>query len=206
MCCAPSARVFPPADETAAGNVGQRGRLAVAQGHVEMLALAALASSEQRGHDAVARVQARGQIRDGDAHLDGRPVALAGDVHQSEFRLDHDVVAGPIRIRARLAVAGDGGIYQARIDLAHRFVVHGVFLQRPREIILNQNVTFGDQLVQDIHALFMLKGQTKRLFVSVCLHDGGEERLRVMNMSAHGRLTPMKYADSPGPVMLDSGL
>lgn len=107
---APPPAVALPADQDAAGDVGQGRHLAVGEGHVEVLAGVGALSSQQGRHDGVARVQSRGEVGDGDADLDGRSVSFSRDVHQAHFRLDHDVVTGTRRVGTRLAVPGDGGV------------------------------------------------------------------------------------------------
>lgn len=100
----PASTVALAADEYAAGDVGERGHLAVGQRHVEVLAPIRLLSGEERGHDRIARVQSRCEVGDRHADLDGRPVAFAGDVHEAHFRFDHNVVARARAVGARLAV------------------------------------------------------------------------------------------------------
>lgn len=153
----PAASVSFAADETAARNVGERGCLTIAQGHVEVLALAALAPAEESGHDAVAGVQAGCEIRDGDADLDRRAVASTGNVHEAKLGLDHDVVTGAAGVGTGLAVAGDGGVDEAWVDFAERLVVHAVLFQGAGQVVFDENVALGDELVQDVDAILVLK-------------------------------------------------
>jgi hypothetical protein len=113
---------------------------------------------EQRCHDAITSIQPRGQIRHSNSHFHGRAVAGPRDVHEPKLGLDHDVVASSIRVRTRLAVTRDGSIYEPRVDAPQRLVVHAVLLQRPREVILDEDVALGGQPVQDLDALLMLEG------------------------------------------------
>lgn len=121
---APSAGILFAADEAATGNVCQRSCLTIAQGHIDVLPPARLGSTQERCHDAVARVQARGKIGNGNADLDGRAISLTGNVHQPKFSLDHDIVASATGIRAGLAIASDGGVNEAGVDLANSLVIH----------------------------------------------------------------------------------
>lgn len=143
----PASRVPLSADQTTTGDVGERGGLAIAQRDVDVLPAPRPRAREQRRHDAVARVQPRREVRDGDAHLDRRAVAAAGDVHEAELGLDHDVVAGALGVRARLAVAGDGGVDEGRVDLVDGVEVEAILLETAREIVLDENVTFCSELV-----------------------------------------------------------
>ncbi len=134
---APAAAVLLPAYEAAASNVGQRNRLAIAQRHVEVLPPARLCAGKQRGHDAVAGVESRRQVGDGDSNFDGRPVSGARDVHQAKLGLHHDIVTGSLGVRARLAVACDGRVDQGRVDLVHCLEVEPVLFEGSGNVILN---------------------------------------------------------------------
>lgn len=93
------ARVALARDEARHGDVGQAGHLAVAQRHVDVLAPPRARPRQQRREHRVARVQARRQVRDRYAYFDRRAVALARDVHESEF-------AAAALSRQRTAVVG----------------------------------------------------------------------------------------------------
>jgi hypothetical protein len=134
-----------------------------------VLAPARLCAAQQRGHDAIAGIETCSQIRDGDANLDRRPVTLTGDVHQAKLGFDHDIVASTIRVRARLTISGDGGVYQAGVYFAQRLVVQRVLLQRAGQVVLDEDVAFCHELVQNVNALFVLEGEPNRLFVPVHL-------------------------------------
>ena len=184
---APSPRVFLPANQAAACNVGQCCCLAVAQSNVDVLAPACPRPAEERRHDAVAGVQAGGEVRDGHADLDGWPVSLSRDVHQAELCLDHDVVSCPVSVRACLPVTCDGGVDQTGIDFTERLIVHVIFLERPREIVLDEDIAFCHKLVQNVYPFLMLKGQTKRLLVSVDLVHGVSVHSAAISAGAAGR-------------------
>lgn len=72
---------------------------------------------------------------------------MACDMHQPELSLDHDIIARPLRIGARLPVTRDRGIDKTGIDLMDGIKIHAVFLQGPREVILYEYITFCGQLV-----------------------------------------------------------
>lgn len=147
MSSTPSAGVFLTAYEATTGNIGQSGCLTITEGHVQMLSPASSVPSKQSGHDAVARVQTRRQIRHSHAHFHRRSISGAGDVHQSKFRLDHDIVPSPLRVRTSLSISGDGSVDEPWVNLVDCIEIQLVLLQSPRDIILNKNVTFCGQLV-----------------------------------------------------------
>lgn len=112
---------------------------------------------KQRRHDAVTRIQPRREIRHRDAYLDRFPVAAAGDVHQPELGLDHDVVARAVRVGPRLAVARDGGVDEARVDGAEGVVVHFILFEGAGEVVLYEDVALRDELVEDLCAGWVLE-------------------------------------------------
>lgn len=145
MLRSPPPRIRLPGHEHRARDVRQRRHLAVAQRDVDVLPLARLLPREQRRHHGVARVQSRGQVRDRDADLDGRPVARARDVHEPELSLDHDVVAGALAVGSGLAVAGDGGVDELRVELAEGGVVERVLGEGAGDEVLYEDVDGSDE-------------------------------------------------------------
>ena len=144
---APATGILLAADKAAARDIGERGGLAVAERHIDVLAAARLGPQEQSSHDAVAGVQASGEVRDCDADLGWRRIPVARNVHQPELGLDHDVVARSLLVRSRLPISRDGRVHEARVDPLHRLVVQSILLQRPGEVILYQDVALRRQLM-----------------------------------------------------------
>ena len=87
--------------------------------------------------------------------------------HQSHLRLNHNIVPGSIPIRPRLSIPRNRSINQLRINPRQRLIIHGVFLQRPREIILDENIRFLRKLMENLLPRSMLEGESKGLFISV---------------------------------------
>ncbi len=172
MRCPPPPRVSLATDQTAAGNVGQRRRLAVAQRNVNVLAPPCPGPGKQCRHNAVTRVQARRQIRHGNTHLDRRTVPRAGNMHEPELGLDHDVVPGAVGVGPRLTVPGDGRVDQSRVDAAEGFVVHAILLQGAREVVLHEDVALQRELLQNAHALLVLEGHADGFLIAVYLARG----------------------------------
>ena len=166
---APATGIPLAANKTAAANISQRRRLAVTECDINVLPPPRPCPRQQSGQDAVARVQARRQVRDRDADLDRRPVTVARNVHKPELGLDHDIVASAIGVGPCLAVSRDGGIDQPRVNLPQRLVIHAVLAQRAGEVILHQDVALRSQFVQDLNARGVLEGEADRLFVAIYL-------------------------------------
>lgn len=202
VSCAPTASILLPADQAAACDVGQRNRLAIAQGGIDVLAFASPRPAEQRGHDAVARIQPGGQISYRNTNLYRWPVSAASDVHQPEFGLHHHVVSRALRVRARLAISRDGCIDERRVDLVDCLVVQAILLQRTWNVVLYQNITLRRKLVEDVNSSGILERESQRLFVAVDLG-----KISSTPGLLHCLLpTPRKYADSPGPACEEPAL
>jgi len=192
----PAPGVLLPADQAAACNIGQRHRLAVAQGHIKVLPPASPGAGKQCRHDAVACVQARRQIGHRHANLDRRAVPAARDMHQTKLGLHHDIVTRPLGVGPRLAVPCDGRVDQGRVDLVDGLEVEPVLLECTGDVVLNQNVALGGQFMEDVDSCGILVGQSQRLFVAVYLSRVSGV---VTSCLLTGGLTARKYADSPGP-------
>lgn len=61
-------------------------------------------------------------------------------MHQTHFGLHHDVVAGAVPVRPRLAVARDAGVDEARVEGADAGVVEGVFGEGGGEVVFDEDV------------------------------------------------------------------
>ena len=140
MGSAPTTGIRLPTDERRTGNIRQRRNLAIAQRHIQMLPLPRPRPRQQRRHDTVAGVQPCRQIRHRHAHLHGRSVPRARDMHQAHFGLHHDIVAGAVPIGTRLAVARDAGVDEPRVEGADAGVVEGVFGEGGGEVVFDEDV------------------------------------------------------------------
>ena len=88
--------------------------------------------------DADGAEQAGRQVGDRDAALDRVAAGLAGDAHHARQPLRDQVEAGPLRVRAGLAEAGDRGVDQPRVDRAQRLVVGAEPRRHARPVVLDQ--------------------------------------------------------------------
>ena len=106
-------------------------------------------------------------------------------MHESHFRLDHNIVTCSFPIGTCLPIAGDARIYQAWINLANGLVIHVIFLQSIGKVILDQYIAVFDELVQDLDTRGLLKGETKRLLVPVDLDSLDEPEPALDDFAAH---------------------
>lgn len=157
MRCSPAAAVSLAANEAAARDVGKSRGLAIAQCNINVLSLSTLASSNQSCHDAVASIEASCEISDSDANLDGWAVPGAGDVHETKFSLDHDVVSGTAGVRAGLTIAGNGRVDKTGVNFAESLVIHAILFEGAGQIVFDKDVALGDQLVKNVDTILMLE-------------------------------------------------
>ena len=121
-----------------------------------MLAFAGAVAMGDGGQDGGGGVEAGQHV--GQRHADllrpgaGLGVAAAGDRHQPAHALDQEIVAGPGRVGAGLAEAGDGAIDQAGVDGAQAVVVEPVRLEAAHLEILDDDVAVGSQAVDQVLA------------------------------------------------------
>ena len=129
--------------------------------------LAGFLALDQRDRDAVGAEDAGAQIgnRDADAHgsLTGQP----GDRHQAAHALRNLVEARAQAIRSVLAVAGDAGIDQARIDRGHRLVADAKPVFDIGTVVFHQHVGARRQLLQDRDAFGRLEVQRHATLVAM---------------------------------------
>lgn len=145
--------------------------MAVAERHVDVLAFACLPSCDQGGHDRVAGVQPRCQIRHRHSHLHRRTVPRARDVHETHFGFDHDVVASARAVGPGLAVACDAGVDQTGIDGVDGGKVHVVFLESVGEVVLHEYVgCFGEGVEYPLTG-FRGEGEADGFLVSIDLPE-----------------------------------
>ena len=86
------------------------------QARLDMRALAGPAAPHQRREHALNDRAAREQIGDGEAERHRPLIAVAVEPHDAGARLREQVLARQHRPRALLAVAGDRGVDDARVD------------------------------------------------------------------------------------------
>lgn len=78
-------------------------------------------------------------------------------MHETELCLDHNVIPRAATMRACLAIAGDAGVNETRIDGPEGRIVESVFGEGSGKVVFNQHVTIGDKLVKDLNTFFFLK-------------------------------------------------
>jgi hypothetical protein len=49
-----------------------------------------------------------------------------------------------------LAITGDGSVNKPRVDLVDRVEVHAIFLQGPWDVVLDQDIAFCRQLMENL--------------------------------------------------------
>ena len=124
----------PSRGEVGRAEVREHRHLRVEERQVDVLALARAFAVEERRDDGVGGIHAGEEVGHGDADLlrtaAGKVVALAGHAHEAAQALDHEVVAGPVAVRAVLAEPGDRAVDEPLVARAQRGVVEAVALAR----------------------------------------------------------------------------
>ena len=116
----------------------------------------------------------------GDADLLRLAVRLAGQVHDAAHPLDHQVVAGAVRIGAVLAEAGDRAIDEPRIDLPQALVVEAVLLQPADLEVLDHDIGVRGEPPHQRPPLLRLEiGGDRPLAAIAGVEIGGRQRLAV---------------------------
>ena len=141
--------------------------LGMQQRAVHPLALARALALQQGQQDADRRVDAGAAVGHGQARAQRPAAGMAGDRHQPAHALDDLVKAGPARIRAGLAEAGDAGQDDARVDGAQVLISQAQSRLDVRAPVLDHHVGGGDQAAQHGQAFRLLQVQRQRTLVAV---------------------------------------
>ncbi len=205
MCVAPAHGRLAAREEVRV-HVREERHLHVEERHVDVLAFARAVAVRERGEDRDRRVQARREIGDRDARLlraaARQAVALAGDAHEAAHPLDDEVVAGAVRVRARLAEARHRAIDEAGLHGRERRVVEPVFRELADLVVLEHDVALRGELADDPlalgrrdidrhRALVAVRGEVVRGFAGV----GAVRRLQVRRAPVPGVVAALRALD-----------
>src|SRR5690606_29299003 len=130
--------------------IGQNRDLRVEQRHVNVLALAGLFGVAKRRLYRDHGVEAREDVRDGNANLLRLATRLPRDRHQAGHALNNEIVAGSWGVGSVLPKTRYRAIDQLRIDLAKALVIKAIFLQPTQLEVLDQNVSACDELADGL--------------------------------------------------------
>ena len=142
-------------------------RHGIHQPDVDLLAEAGRVPIPQREENAVHGVETGQVVRDGDADAGRRTVGEAGHIHQPAFGLDDRVVAGQVLLGARLPVARDRAIDDARVERGNRVVVEAESGEASRSEVLDHDVGCADEATESAGAHIALQVERDALLVSV---------------------------------------
>ena len=126
-----------------------------------MRALAGPAAPHERGEHALNDRAARKQIGDREAERHGALIAVAVQPHEAGARLREQVLARQHRPRAFLAIAGDRGVDDARIDRFRALVVEPEPLDDAGAEVLYDHVGLGDEALTAATSAGFLKSAAK---------------------------------------------
>src|SRR6266705_6767682 len=129
------------------------------------------------------------------------PVMLMRPPHA----LKDEIVARPVRARARLAEPGDRAIDDARIDLAQVFVGEPVFCEAADLVVLDQHVALRRELARDPLALGLRDVEGHRLLAAVHRKKVRRfARLPAVLVLEEGRAPAARVVARPGTLDLEN--
>ena len=158
-------------DEAADGvvdqSVLQQGEDGIEHSNVNVLALAGDITMMQSQQGAHCQIDTGNVVSNRGTDLDGIGVLETGQVDHAAHSLCNDVVAGTMSDGAVLAETGTGGVDDVGIDLTDGFVVDLQLLGNAAAIVLDQDVSILDQLIEHLQTLLGLQVQGSTLLVAV---------------------------------------
>ncbi|MNO85880.1 hypothetical protein D3C76_772640 [compost metagenome] len=135
--------------------------------HVDHLPLAAIDLAVAHRHQRADHRPQRGDgVADGDAGAHRRAVLEAGDVAQAAHGFADGAEARLVLVRAGLAEAGQAHHHQLRVQFVDDVPTETELLQHAGAEVLDQDVRFGQQLLQHFAAVGMLEVERHRAFVA----------------------------------------
>ncbi len=154
-----------------AGLVGEKRGHHVEHADLDLLPLPRLGAREKGQHHALGRGHARHEIADGVAHLDGRAVGEAGEIHHAGLALHDEIVAGPGGLGAALSEAGDRAVDEPRVQLAERSVAEAEALHGAGTEVLDHHVGLGEETAENGLPVRRLHVEGQALLVAVDRHE-----------------------------------
>ena len=106
-------------------------------------------------------------IADGGTYPGRGCVRLAGEIHKAAYALGSYIVTRAIFVGTVGAVAGDGGIDKAGIDLLQNGIAHVKTVHDTGTEILHQYIRVPDQFLEKLFALGGFQVQSNALFIVV---------------------------------------
>ena len=141
--------------------------LRLQQRRLDPLAAPRLLALDDGDGDAVRAEDAGAKVGDRDADAHRALAGQSGDRHQPAHALRDLVESRPQAVRPVLAVAGDAGVDEARVDRGHRLVVDAELSLHVGTEVLDQHVGLQHQLLEDRDALGRLQVQRHAALVAV---------------------------------------
>ena len=190
-------------DEVALGQVRERRHLDVEEREVHALPLAAPLAVGQRRQHRRRRVHAGEDVRHGHAGLHGLAVRLARHAHEATHGLHHEVVAGPVLVRARLPEASDGAVHEPRVERREVLPSEPEARERADLEVLEEHVRPLGQAADDGLALGPGEVHGDGLLAAVCAGEvGGLARLGAIRCGEPGRAPAPRLVPRPRPLDL----
>lgn len=154
MRSSPAPSIPLPRNKHRLAHIRQRRNLAITQTDIQMLPFPFPFSTTlpKRRKNTLHSIQPRRQIRHRNTNLDRWTIPTSRQMRKPELRFDHHIEARPRAVRPCLAVPRDRGIDQARVNGREGGVVERVFFEGVGEVVLDEDVCFACEAVQDFLA------------------------------------------------------
>ena len=157
--------------QVARNRVFHQRHLAIHHRDVDEGAFAAAVPAFDRRQDRHRGEQAGSDVADRDAHAGRRAAFLAGDAHHAGYGLGNHVEGGFVAIRAGLAIAGDRGVDQARVQCLGIVIPQAQPVHDAGPVVLDQDVAASDQVAQDLLAFLGFQIDRDAALVAVDAHE-----------------------------------
>src|SRR5262245_12099191 len=131
--------------EIVARDIRQPGDLGVKEGNINGLTMSAADAGEKSSLDGIGGKQTGSDVNDGNPHLHGLAVRLAGYAHHAAAPLDDEIVARQLTVRPRLAVTGNRAVDEAGVQCLELVVPQAEFRQLADLEVLDQHVAEAGQ-------------------------------------------------------------
>ena len=118
------------------------------------------------------------------AHRRWRPILPTSDTDETGEPLNQQVLAGPVAVRALLAVARDGTVNEVRLVASEGVIAEPELLSHAWTEIFHEHVGRLYEPVDDLAAGFLLQVKSKTLFVAIARQE--EQALPAERVATRG--------------------
>ena len=153
------------------GLIGEQRGDRIEHRDIDRLAASRALACKQRRGNRLGREHPRHDVGDRYAQSVWRPVAAAGNTHQSAFALHDCVIPGLAPARTGMAEPGDRAVDKPRMRSLNRRIVEAELGQRAWPEVFDEHVGARDEPIERGSALRLLEVERHALLVAVDAHE-----------------------------------